>query len=255
MLGTSARSTTSRFFFSFSCRSLSAWVGSRLIANTSHSCSRSAPEVKIIAKDPTIKTTYISEHLHYILFEILKNSLRATVDTHGNNTSLPPLKVIIVNGGEDVSIKISDEGGGIPNSKMPKIWSYKAVGDSSTRLDNAVLSEVKDYLELPLAGFGHGLPVARLTARYFGGDLNLVSMEGYGTDAYVSLFRDSDYLENFPEPLVTHRTLGMEFIDMGRDELSMPEAGNEIEMDVMDEQVMERMAMLSASAGLGNLTV
>lgn len=203
-----------------------------------------APEVKIIAKDPSVRTTYISEHLHRILFEVLKNSLRATIDTHATSRTLPPLKVIIVNGGEDVSIKISDEGGGIPISKMSSIWSYKMVSDDSDRLSDVQLGEVKDYLELPLAGFGHGLPVARLTARYFGGDLNLVSMEGYGTDAYVSLYRDSSYPENFPENPIIKRTLGMEFIDMQRDESLHPEVRDKVEMDVMDELVMDRVAML-----------
>jgi pyruvate dehydrogenase kinase 2/3/4 len=34
-----------------------------------------------------------------------------------------------------------------------------------------------------LAGYGFGLPLSRLYCRYFGGDLSIVSMEGFGTDA------------------------------------------------------------------------
>jgi pyruvate dehydrogenase kinase 2/3/4 len=48
-----------------------------------------------------------------------------------------------------------------------------------------------------LAGYGYGLPVSRLYARYFGGDLQIISMEGYGTDAYLHLNR----LGNVQEPL------------------------------------------------------
>lgn len=40
-----------------------------------------------------------------------------------------------------------------------------------------------------LAGYGYGLPISRLYARYFGGDLQIISMEGYGTDAYLHLNR------------------------------------------------------------------
>ena len=48
-----------------------------------------------------------------------------------------------------------------------------------------------------LAGYGYGLPISRLYARYFGGDLQIISMEGYGTDAYLHLNR----LGNVQEPL------------------------------------------------------
>lgn len=43
----------------------------------------------------------------------------------------------------------------------------------------------------------YGLPISRSYARYFGGDLSIVSMEGYGTDAFVHLSR----LGNHSEPL------------------------------------------------------
>ena len=61
----------------------------------------------------------------HICFELLKNSLRAVVERYGveNEDTFPPIKVVVVEGSEDITIKISDEGGGIPRSAIPMIWT------------------------------------------------------------------------------------------------------------------------------------
>lgn len=50
----------------------------------------------------------------------------------------------------------------------------------------------------PLAGLGYGLPISRAYARYFGGDMSIMSMEGYGTDAFVHLSRLGIHDEPLP---------------------------------------------------------
>lgn len=88
--------------------------------------------------------------------------------------------------------QVSDEGGGIRRSNMQRIWSYLY-----TTADQRVVEELLNNSESaadfatssPLAGLGYGLPISRLYARLFGGDLILMSMEGYGTDSFFYLPR------------------------------------------------------------------
>ena len=96
-------------------------------------------------------------------------------------------------GNEDVVIKVSDEGGGIRRSNMPRIWSYLFT-TADPRILDQMLDTSGDSLRdfdtaSPLAGLGYGLPISRNYARYFGGELTIMSMEGYGTDSFIYLPR------------------------------------------------------------------
>lgn len=65
---------------------------------------------------------------------------------------------------KDITIKISDEGGGISRSSMTKVWTYMYTTAKTPVLDpNA--SHQNDF-KAPMAGFGYGLPLSRLYARY-----------------------------------------------------------------------------------------
>jgi pyruvate dehydrogenase kinase 2/3/4 len=153
---------------------------------------------------------YIPTYLHYILLEILKNALRATMERHLHADIVPPVQVIIADDpdNEDVVIRISDEGGGIPRSQMDNIWSYlfttadPKIQERFLSMDDDDDSEKKTAVDhsnqSPIAGLGYGLPISRSYCRYFGGDLDLISMEGYGTDAFVHLKRLGDSKEPVP---------------------------------------------------------
>lgn len=83
-----------------------------------------SPNIQLVCP-PDLTFPYIPGHLSHICFELLKNSLRAVVERYGvdNDDEYPPIKVVVVEGREDITIKISDEGGGIPRSAIPHIWT------------------------------------------------------------------------------------------------------------------------------------
>ncbi|KAA0720282.1 [Pyruvate dehydrogenase (acetyl-transferring)] kinase isozyme 3, mitochondrial [Triplophysa tibetana] len=111
----------------------------------------------------------------------IQNSMRATVELYEiSGEGLPPVKALVTLGKEDLSIKISDQGGGVPLRKIERLFNYMYSTAPTPRLD---LTQTN----VPLAGFGYGLPISRLYARYFQGDLKLYSVEGVGTDAVIYL--------------------------------------------------------------------
>uniref|UniRef100_A0A0K8TM15 Protein-serine/threonine kinase n=1 Tax=Tabanus bromius TaxID=304241 RepID=A0A0K8TM15_TABBR len=133
-----------------------------------------------------IRTVYVPSHLYHMLFELFKNSMRAVMEHHDHDQSdqLPPIQVLVVRGKEDICVKISDQGGGIARSQIDQLFKYM--------YSTAPQPSKSDLHTVPLAGYGYGLPISRLYARYFHGDLVLLSCEGFGTDAVIYLKALSD---------------------------------------------------------------
>ena len=101
-------------------------------------------------------------------------------------------------GGGEAFSSLGDHG-----TAVPALTSFSPLLAAAAALSAALLASrlPRSYIPIgtdtPLAGLGYGLPISRSYARYFGGDLNLMSMEGYGTDAFLHLPR----LGNKDEPL------------------------------------------------------
>ena len=132
------------------------------------------PPVQLVCPS-TLSFPYVPGHLSHICFELLKNSLRAVVERYGtgqdNENQLPPIKVIAVEGKEDITIKISDEGGGIPRSAIPLIWTYMY-----TTMEGHLNQDFNDSdFKAPMAGFGYGLPLSRLVCLF---SINVMICEG-----------------------------------------------------------------------------
>lgn len=138
------------------------------------------------------KFAYIPGALKYIMHELLKNSCRATVElaerdvesevyfSHAEALAARPINVVVCADEQNVAICTSDRAGGIPFDVGSQVWSYLYT-TARKKGDRTRASE--------LAGYGVGLPLSRLYARYLGGSLDLVSLPGYGTHAYLFLPR------------------------------------------------------------------
>jgi len=193
-------------------------------------CYGITPEIEVLDCTPEkyadSKFTYVPHHLQYTLAELLKNSCRATITRHaqGKNSredhvgshhhhhyhhhhdqgaatdeSLPCVRVVIAKGAEDVTIKVADRGGGVSRSVLDKMWSFahSNTSDEIQSRENDTSFETDEFSGGKIRGFG--LPLARIYARYFGGELTLKSMEGYGVDAYLYLPMLGKGCENLPK--------------------------------------------------------
>ena len=166
----------------------------------------------------TRPSSYVPVHLEYILTEILKNAFRATVEHHYQlygTTAAHPVAPVTVTispppspASPFLSIRVRDQGGGVSPSNMARIFSYafttagnadsdgggpyaaQHVGGSAAVDDNGGAGDGNLFGEITgkgvqvglgtIAGLGYGLPMSRLYAKYFGGSLDLFSLDGWG---------------------------------------------------------------------------
>ncbi|KAF9426271.1 hypothetical protein BGZ94_006752 [Podila epigama] len=141
--------------------------------------------------------------LHHILFELLKNSMRATAEFHGlDKMSYPDIIVQLasdVNG--DLHIRVKDHGGAKPFNYMFTTASNTVRIDFPSIL-NAVEKKPQTSAtneNLPLCGFGFGLATSKLYARLFGGDLTIQSTAGSGTEISIKLCRLEKQIEQLSD--------------------------------------------------------
>ena len=119
---------------------------------------------------------YISAHIYYIVSELLKNSITAVIKNTTTDYVKDPITIMISEGEDDIIIKISDKGKGFKRSEVNNIFKYSY---TTSTLSHCQLKSSS------MSGYGHGLPLARLYAKYFNGDLQIIPYYGFGTDAII----------------------------------------------------------------------
>lgn len=147
----------------------------------------SAPDVIVQGPSDT-RFAYIPVHLEYMLTELIKNSVRATIEHKraqrkkrgeqigvGASEEYEPVVVTVAPGPGVVTFRISDQGGGIPYDDVTKAFEYSYTTVTSEEAKEAdgyddggrVLADVlKADMERqtggPMAGLGFGLPMSNI---------------------------------------------------------------------------------------------
>ncbi|KAI9456219.1 hypothetical protein BJY52DRAFT_1204797 [Lactarius psammicola] len=145
-------------------------------------------------------------------------------------TIVPPPRLPGVDKPATLSLRIRDQGGGVAPAHMARIFSYafttagrhahedeeengggpyaaQHVGGAAAVGSDAAAGGVGLFGEITgkgieaglgtIAGLGFGLPMSRLYAQYFGGSLDLFSLDGWGSDVLLRLrcLDDADDVE------------------------------------------------------------
>lgn len=197
-----------------------------IASKTAELCALEHPEEEempavIISGKEGVHLMYPSDHLRYIMFELLINAMRVNIKHHrelGHTDTVPAIKVVIADGDEDIIIKVSDIGGGFERGRATDIWTHLAQPRATQSTGQGYTpQQVQDtlspvsYTPVLQAGYAFGkdialsLPVCRLYARYAGGDLKMFPMHGHGTDFYLYLHKTGDYAEPMGGPGYTAR--------------------------------------------------
>ncbi|ODV86014.1 hypothetical protein CANARDRAFT_184530, partial [[Candida] arabinofermentans NRRL YB-2248] len=194
------------------------------------------PELIIIGDE--VKFQFLTNHLNYIFAEILRNSLKSTIKNflfrnNGiqlqelNDLKPPPIIVTITQTKKDITFKFQDQGGGMSNEKLSKVWSFGKspklaseyllnfhklpgldLNDTTTTTTNTNdlsgmlhnlgqmetsnnfknKSMLKSLVSRPFEyTLGISLPMCKIYTDYWNGELDMFSIEGYGTDVYLKL--------------------------------------------------------------------
>ncbi|XP_077027091.1 branched-chain alpha-ketoacid dehydrogenase kinase isoform X7 [Agelaius phoeniceus] len=161
-----------------------------------------APRVRINGH-VAARFPFIPLPLDYVLPELLKNAMRATMESHLDTPyNVPDIVVTIANNDIDLVIRISDRGGGIPHELLDKVTEYHFSTAEASAQDPRLGGPFRTLMDAsgqpgPMHGFGFGLPTSRAYAEYLGGSLVLQSLQGVGTDVYLRLRHIDGKAESF----------------------------------------------------------
>lgn len=154
---------------------------------------------------------YLWPHFEFVFGELIYNSLEACL----RNNVKDPITVTVSVTPDFVMARISDRGGGVPAEDLANLWSFTKRKDEGCLTPQALSNhhffsalfpkEELAQLNLPVdepavhrknIHLGLGLPLSRIYLEYWGGALELHSLDGFGCDALLRVSRNGSKREN-----------------------------------------------------------
>lgn len=135
----------------------------------------------LINNTDDINIHYLPSHIYYILNEVIKNSVIA----HNRKDILDkePIVIDMFDSDSELVIKISDKGDSFSFNDINKVLTYSYSTEKIDDFDR----------EFIIGGFGFGLPLAKVYAKYFKGDIIVNPKLNCGTDVFIYLDKKIDF--------------------------------------------------------------
>ena len=145
------------------------------------------PDIQV--QDPAMVVTLHRPWLHYVLVELLKNAMTATIENQGSN-----IQITFGQNDKFVFIFIDDQGAGLNcDNGNRDIFAFAQTEKLWDRLDDQTTYAM---VRSPLKGLGVGLSQSRMIVQHFGGNLTLKNLDNRkGCRASIQIAKDLDIPE------------------------------------------------------------
>jgi signal transduction histidine kinase len=129
----------------------------------------------------------VGSWLHFVLVELLKNAMRATVEKAASlslsRTDLPAIRLLWTIDGGRLYVRIIDEGIGMTPEAAERAFQLF----STSAAPPPITYTYSGNFGPSSHGHGVGLPLSRLLARCLGGDVSLLAAPSLGTTAHITI--------------------------------------------------------------------
>ena len=82
-------------------------IAQQAIDDAGYMCTRTHGDAPLVTIHGRVDLTfpYVPSHISYIMMELLKNSMRATVEKHGVD-KMPPIRIVIADGEDNEDVRL-----------------------------------------------------------------------------------------------------------------------------------------------------